>query len=130
MEYYNEPTRHLDDKELKFSEQLTTCKKVKAMAETKGWEEVMGPYINGMIGGIMGQRKSNGVWAKGKVHGARTDERREYYIGYMNACMDILNSVQNYINNIEVKEKAIERLEVQRQKGTKVPMVDGGSYAA
>lgn len=98
------------DRELRINEEiknindiLATCHRVKESVDTKGWQEIIEPMIDKSIQDILGA-KVNGKWHGGLVDKARKDEKREYYIGYKQALIDLHTRVYAYINTIKVYE--------------------------
>lgn len=125
MEHFNPQTRNIDNDEKRLNEQLNACFKVKTMMETQGWQELVGPWIKRKIGGVLGEELPNGSFKKGKVQNARQDEQREYYIGYLNALMDVYNHIVNHEKAIETKQDALKRIDSQRNQKLRTPMTYG-----
>lgn len=85
----------------KINEILATCHRVKESVDTKGWQEIIEPMIDKSIQDILGG-KVGGKWHGGLLDKARKDERREYYIGYKQALIDLHTRVYAYVNSIKM----------------------------
>ena len=88
---------------------MSVCQKVKDMLTTDGWKSIGEPLIDKMIGDVVGRKMSNGRWDCGAINKARKDERREYYVGYKQALIDLHNRLYTYSD-------AIPRYEAERGK--------------
>ena len=80
---------------------LSECQRVSATLGSRGWVEIVEPLIDKMIGDVTGS-KVEGRWSGGLLDRARKDERREFYVGYKQALIDLHTRIYAYVNNIEI----------------------------
>ena len=77
-----------DDSKKKLSKDIAICQKVVETLESPGWKDIIGPIIDRMIIDVVGG-KIGDVWTGGKIDKARKDEKREYWIGYKAALIEL-----------------------------------------
>ena len=128
MPYQPEQPQVLFDERIKkVSRDITICQKVQGTLESQGWQEILGPILEKMILEVLGGKLGEG-YLSGRLDRARTDERREYYIGYKQALIDFYNRSFNHIKQLPVLEKQLKMLKLDYEKGTRVPMVEDTRY--
>lgn len=128
MGYSPDSNKELVNKELlKTSEQLEICREVKATVESKGWIATIGPIIDRMIMDVLGGKISD-TWISGKLDRARSEEKREYYIGYKQALIDLHGRIMFHPTQIKILEEKIKILESEKEERYKVPMVGDTRY--
>lgn len=91
------------------------------MTETLGWRELE-QVIDERIASSIG-RKTNGIWYRGCISGAKHDARREWYAGYADGLMTVLNDVQDFIRAKDRAERGIEEMKKPKVKYV-TPMTD------
>ena len=109
------------------NDKLGLCNKVNETINTAGWKEVIEPMIDKMIMDIVGS-KVNGKWYGGLLDRAKKEERREFYVGYKQALIDLHQRVYAYILAIEHAKQKVEHLIANKDVKYKVPLVDDTSY--
>lgn len=74
--------------------------------------------------------KVDGVWYGGLLDRARKEEKREYYIGYKQALIDLHLRIYAYKKALKVTEDKRNRLVEEKHSGKKftVPLLDDTSY--
>ena len=112
----------------KLNEILAECRRVEETIGSKGWQEIVEPLIDKMIGDVLGA-KVKGRWNGGLLDKARKEEKREYYIGYKQALIDLHTRVYAYVNSIKTYEDRRDKL-LKDQQDIKYsqPMVDDTRY--
>lgn len=98
------------DPKHKLYNQLSVCQKVQKTLKTKGWKEILGPKLQKMIESVMGQQDENGIYVRGILDKAKTEEA-QYYLGYKAALMDFNNEVYNHLASINKLTSSIKTLE-------------------
>jgi len=119
----NRQKRIFDKRKEKLYSELNVCKLVKHTLDTEGWRRIIEPILDRMIIDTIGG-KVNDRWVSGSLDKARKDERREFYIGYKQALIQLHNNIYNYIRQIEIKEGQLEDIERQEKEGFKTPMLE------
>lgn len=107
----------------KLNETIRTCRLVEETLDTKGWTEVVEPLLDKMINDLLGS-KVNGKWNGGILDRARKDEKREFYIGYKQALIDLHTRIYAYKNNIKILENKKDSLIDAATLKYTVPMKD------
>jgi len=126
---YNPQNQELVSKEWKrLNKQLSICVNVQQTLETAGWIDTIAPTIDRMIIDVVGG-KIKDVWTSGKLSKAKTDERREYYIGYKQALIDLHNRITLHIDQIEVLKDQLKSNEDSKKERYKIPLVEDTRYA-
>ena len=105
-----EMRQQFKDKKKRYFEQITLGQRVQATLSTKGWQEVIKPLIEKMIVDVVGGKQGD-TWNNGLLSRARSDEKREFYIGYKQFGIDLYNRVQAYVYNIQVAENKIKEIQ-------------------
>jgi len=112
-----------DSKIKDLNKKLNIAREVAQTLNSKGWQEILGPTLDKMIIDILGA-KVNGEWLSGKVDRARSDERREFYIGAKQALVEFHQRATNHLRQIPILENQIKQIELDRSKGMRIPMED------
>jgi hypothetical protein len=112
-----------DERQKKLSRDLSICQKVQTTLESPGWQEILGPTLEKMILEVTGGKLGDS-YINGKLDRARTDERREFYIGYKQALIDFYNRAHMHIRQLPIIEEQIKSLKKDFDRGTRVPMED------
>jgi len=124
MSYQPEQQQVLfDERQKKLSRDITICQKVQTTLNSPGWQEILGPILEKMILEVLGG-KIGDAYINGRLDRARTDERREYHIGYKQALIDFYNRSFNHIRQLPLLEEQLKMLKTNYDKGTRVPMED------
>ena len=112
-----------DERQKKLNRDITICQKVAETLNTPGWKDIIEPILDKMIIDILGS-KVNGTWYSGKVDRARSEEKREFYIGAKQALIDFHNRIYNHIRQIPIIEEQLKELIKDSERGYRVPMED------
>jgi hypothetical protein len=123
----DKPELYLENEIKKANEDLSRCRKVEATVETPGWKEVIEPLLDKTIMDITGG-KINGKWYGGLLDRARKDERREYYIGYKQALIDLQRRIMACVDGVAQLESKVNNLKLDSKPRFKTPMVDDTRY--
>ncbi len=116
-------TTHLDDKEKNLHKKKAAAYRVLRMTQTKGWKEIIEPTLDAMICSIVGGKVKD-RWTIGLLFKARTEERREYYVGYKQALIDLFQKVYGYVDGVKKLENQIKTIHKARDAKTQVPMLE------
>jgi hypothetical protein len=112
-----------DENQERLNRDITICQKVKETVDSAGWKEIISPILDKMIIDILGG-KIKEHWLSGKVDRARSEEKREFYIGVKQGLIDFHNRVMNHIRQLPILEEQLKVLKQDRDKGYRVPMED------
>lgn len=124
MSYSPEQQDNLfDERQDKISRDITICQKVKDTVDSAGWKDIISPILDKMIIDILGGKVGEN-WLSGKVDRARSEEKREFYIGAKQALIDFHNRVMNHVRQLPILEEQLKVLKQDRDKGYRVPMED------
>jgi hypothetical protein len=129
MSYSPQEVNTYLDAELKdINKKIRVCEKVVDTLNSAGWKDIISPIIDTMIMDVVGG-KIGDTWISGKIDKARKDERREFYIGYKQALIDLHGRIQFHQTQLtQLKEKHKELIE-SRQERFKTPLVEDSRYA-
>lgn len=111
----------------KLNDTLGSCKQVADTVGSNGWKNVIEPLIDKSILDIVGG-KVNGKWYGGLLDRARKDERREFYIGYKQALIDLHRRIRAYVDNVELYESKKQELIKNKEPKFTRPMIDDTRY--
>ena len=103
---------------------VSICNKVKTTVDTEGWKEIVEPMIDKMITDITGCKMQNGRWHGGLLDRARKEEKREFYIGYKQALIDLHRRIWAYPDAIKRYEDERGTLVSGPKRGYTTPMID------
>lgn len=98
----------LENKVYDFQERLTAAKKVEGTLATEGWE-VIQALIDKMIQDTIGGKKGD-LYQPGLLAKPETTEKKDYFIGYKQALMDLHNRIWNYKLQVKTLEDTIKNL--------------------
>jgi len=112
-----------DERQKKLSRDMAICQKVADTLATPGWKDIIEPILDKMIMDTLGG-KVNGTWYSGKVDRARSDEKREFYIGAKQALIDLHNHIYNHVRQMPIIEEQLKELVKDNERGYRVPMED------
>ena len=98
--------------------------KVKAVLESNGWGEVIGPLLDKMIIDVLGGME-NGRWHNGSLDRARKDEKKEFLLGYKAGLVNFHSAVHSYMDESENAKETIKELNDEARAGWEVPMTYG-----
>jgi hypothetical protein len=110
------------------NELIAACQRVKQTVETQGWQTIVEPLIDKTITDITGCKMKNGRWHSGLLDKARKDERREYYIGYKQALIDLHRRTYAYVDSIKRYDQERQQLISGASKRFTTPLVDDTRY--
>ena len=110
-----------DEQQKKISRDISICQKVKTTVDSAGWKDIIAPLIDRMIVDVLGGKLGEN-WVSGKLDRARSDEKREFHIGYKQALIELHSRVMNHIRQLPILEEQLKHLITEREKGYRVPM--------
>jgi hypothetical protein len=113
----------LQGEEQKLQQQLMICQNVKVLLESDGFTKTVGPLIDRMIIDVVGG-KIGDVWVGGKLDRAKKEERREFYIGYKQALIDLHERMFFHLQQLPILEERIKLIETEKKETYRVPMMD------
>ena len=129
MSYSQERQDNLVNDNLKsVNKTISICRKVKETLETSGWKDVIAPIIDREIIDVVGG-KIGDTWVGGKISRARLDERREYWVGYKQALMNLSNRIMFHLDELKRSEESLKVLEGDKARGPRIPMLEDSRYA-
>lgn len=105
------------------STKRSVCEKVIETLDTDGWKDIIEPIIDRAIIDVVGG-KIGDTWIGGKLDKAKTDERREYYIGYKQALIDLHGRVKFHVTEYKRLEDELRFLQTTENDNYKMPMED------
>ena len=111
----------------KANETLNRCLRVQEMVNTAGYQQTISPLIDKMIMDVVGG-KHNGRWHGGLLDRARKDERREFYVGYKQALIDLNVRIMAFVEGVEQLKNKINNLKANKTPKFKTPLVDDTRY--
>jgi hypothetical protein len=128
MSYSPEQHRELlSNEEKRTNQQLSICREVKSTVDSKGWQDTIGPLIDRMIIEVAGGKLGD-VWSSGKLDRARSDEKREFYVGYKQALIDLHTRIFFHLQQVALLEDKLKVIEEDKQERYRVPMIDDTRY--
>ena len=127
MSYGLSDPKVFDEQAIRINKEIEICRKVVETIQTSGWQEIIAPLIDRMIMDVVGNKIGN-KWVGGLLDKARKDERREYYVGYKQALIDLHNRIYAHETQIKIKEDQVKQLSDLKKKGFKQPLVDDTKY--
>lgn len=110
------------------SDKIGICSHVQMVVAMRGWREIIEPLIDKSITDITGCKMPNGRWHGGLLDKARKDEKREYYIGYKQALIDLHRRVYGYVDSAKRLEDERKQLVEGPSKAYRQPMIDDTKY--
>ena len=128
MSYSQQRDRELVNLEEKnLNTQLSVCKKVMEMLQTKGWRDIVEPIIDRMIIDVVGG-KIGDVWVSGRLDRAKKEERREFHIGYKQALIDLHSRIKLHSQQLPIIEDRIKALQDNKKERFYIPMQETTKY--
>lgn len=128
MGYSNEEHEQLvNASEQKLNKQLEICRRVKDTIESDGWKNTILPTLDRMIIDTVGG-KIGDTWVSGKLDRAKKEERREFWIGYKQALMDLHSRVMFHLQQLPILEDNLKELQKEKEERYRVPLVDDTRY--
>ena len=112
----------INDQEKKLNKSLSICRAVKETVDGDGWKNTIAPLIDKMIIDIVGGKIAD-VWASGKLDRAKKDERREFYIGYKQALIDLHGRVMSHVQQLPLLEDNLVSLQREKEERYRIPLV-------
>jgi hypothetical protein len=101
--------------------------KVRDMLASNGWKEVIEPVLNKMIIDVLGGME-NGRWHNGSLDRARSEERKEFLLGYKAALVNFHSVVYSYMDESEKAKTDLKELAEEAKAPYEIPMI-GGNYS-
>ena len=122
-----EHNEFLSGEEVRISKEISICQQVKETVDTKGWQEIIGPLIDRYIIDVTGG-KVNGTWIGGKLDRARSDERREYWIGFKQALIEIHGRIMFHLDHLKLLEDQLKSVQKDKEERYRIPLVNDTRY--
>ena len=94
---------------------LKICNKVQETVNTDGWKSIISPLIDKSIIDVLGGQ-IDGKWVSGLLDRAKKDERREYYIGYKQALIDLSQRINFFLEQIPLKQDELKHMSEKKNK--------------
>lgn len=123
MSYRNKDTNLLNKQELRLNEELEICRKVMEVLNMPGWKDTLEPILDKMIIDIVGG-KIKGYWTGGKLNKAKSEEKREFYIGCKQALIEFHQRALNHVRQYDIIKKQLAEIQKQKKVEYKMPMTD------
>ena len=123
MGYSNEEHQDLvNESEKKLNKSLTICREVKETLNSNGWKNTISPLLDRMIIDTVGGKLGD-VWVSGKLDRAKKEERREFYVGYKQALMDLHGRVMFHLQQLPMIEDNLKALQKDKEEHYRIPLV-------
>lgn len=124
MGYFPEEHNNLvNEQENKLNKSLSICRAVKETVDSNGWKDTIAPLLDKMIIDVVGG-KIGDVWCSGKIDRAKKDERREFWIGYKQALIDLHGRVMFHIQQLPMIEENLKVLQTDKEERYRLPLVN------
>jgi hypothetical protein len=117
----------IDEQEKRLNKELSICRAVKETLDSAGWKNTIEPILDRMIIDTVGGKVKD-VWVSGKLDRAKKEERREFYIGYKQALMDLHGRLMFHLQQIPAIEDRIKEIQRENEERFRVPLVDDTRY--
>jgi hypothetical protein len=117
----------IDEEQKKVSTQIAVCEKVVDLLASPGWRDVVDPIIERTIIDVVGG-KIGDVWVSGKLDRAKKEERREFYIGYKQALIDLHSRIMFHKQQLDILRTKMQQIIEDKQERYRVPLVDETRY--
>jgi hypothetical protein len=128
MSYSPEQHQELvNAEEKRLNQQLSICRDLKLTLDSAGWKNTIGPLIDRLITEVAGGKLGD-TWVSGKLDRARKDEKREFYIGFKQALIELHGRIMFHSQQIPVIEERLKSLQLDKQEKYRVPLVDDTRY--
>jgi hypothetical protein len=129
MSYSPEQHNKRIEEELKrLNQELSICHEVKATLDSPGWKDTIAPLIDRLIIEVAGGKLGD-TWVSGKLDKARKNERREFWIGYKQALIELHGRIMFHSQQLQLLEDRIKSLQVSMQERYRVPLMDDTRYS-
>lgn len=113
----------VNESEKKLNKSLSICRAVKETIDSDGWKNTIGPLIDKMIIDVVGG-KIGDDWVSGKLDRAKKEERREFYIGYKQALIDLHGRTMFHVQQLPMIEDNLKVLQKDKEERYRVPLVN------
>lgn len=123
----DEHTEHIDAEGKRVSKEASICRDVKDTVESNGWKNTISPLIDRMIIDVVGG-KIGDTWTSGKLDRAKKEERREFYVGYKQALIDLHSRVYFHLAQLKHLEEQLTQLQKEKEERYRIPLVDDTRY--
>lgn len=128
MPYSRESGKLIVEEQKKLSKQIGVCQKVYLTLTSEGWRDILEPLLDRMIIDVAGG-KIGDTWVSGKLDKARSDERREFFIGYKQALIDFIGRAKFHITQLPLLEEKMKQLASDLEPKFRQPLVEDSRYA-
>jgi len=117
----------INAEEQRVNKEISICQEVKTTVESPGWKNTIGPLLDRLITEVLGGKLGD-TWVGGKLDRARKDERREFWIGYKQALIELHGRVMFHLQQLPVLEDRVKALQEDKKERYRVPLVDDSQY--
>lgn len=117
----------INAEEQRVGKEISICQEVKNTVESKGWKDTIEPLIDRFIVEVVGGKLGD-TWVGGKLDRARKDERREYWIGYKQALIELHGRVMFHLQQLSMLEDRMKSLQEDKKERYRVPLVEDSRY--
>jgi len=129
MPYSQAQRNEVIDTDIKtIAQKIQVCRKVKETVDTPGWSEIISPIIDRMIIDVCGGKLGD-TWTGGKIDRARKDERREFYIGYKQALIDLHTRIMFHVKQLPMFEEQVQEKLKAKEDRFYAPLLEDSRYA-
>ena len=124
MPYSSEEHNSLiNESEKKLNKSLAICRAVKETLDSDGWKNTIAPLLDRMIIDTVGGKLGD-VWVSGKLDRAKKEERREFYVGYKQALMDLHGRILFHLQQLPMIEDNLKNLQTEKEERYRIPLVN------
>lgn len=111
----------------KLNSKIEVCLKVRDTLNTAGWRDIIEPLLDRTIIDVLGG-KIGDTWVSGKLDKARTDEKREFYIGLKQGLIDFHSRVKFHLTELNRLQEEHKQILQDSQVRFRQPLVEDTSY--
>jgi len=113
----------INESEKKLNKSLAICRAVKETLDSDGWKNTIAPLLDRMIIDTVGGKLGD-VWVSGKLDRAKKEERREFYVGYKQALMDLHGRILFHLQQLPMIEDNLKNLQTEKEERYRIPLVN------
>jgi hypothetical protein len=114
--------------ESRVSKDISICQAVKDTIESDGWKNTIGPTLDKMIVDVLGGKIGDN-WISGKIDSAKKEGRREFYIGYKQALIDLHSRIMFHLQQLPLFEENLRTIQAQKTPKFRQPFTgENSSY--
>lgn len=113
----------INESEKKLNKSLSICRAVKETLDSDGWKNTIAPLLDRMIIDTVGGKLGD-IWVSGKLDRAKKEERREFYVGYKQALMDLHGRIMFHLQQLPMIEDNLKVLQTDKEERYRIPLVN------